>query len=188
MASAVVTTSSRGREGEGHGVPQHYLGVSGAGVCAVTAAHTRTAVTVPGQPAGPKPRAAAQRPSRIPRWDRDSRACLESSPARPAADAVVASIEQNPWRIAEHQLHAPSRPIRRARGGRWRDRRRLNTGPLPTQLKGDPCWESPARRCEPTRGCPQCMTGLRSAACTGRKGMPIKAMARPRPARALISV
>ena len=54
MASAVVTTGSRGREGEGHGTPQHHLGVSGAGVCAVMAAHTRTAVTLPGQAVRPQ--------------------------------------------------------------------------------------------------------------------------------------
>jgi hypothetical protein len=38
----------QGLKGEGDGSPQHYLGVSRARPCAVTAAHGHTAATVPG--------------------------------------------------------------------------------------------------------------------------------------------
>ena len=106
-------------ERRGDGGPRHYLGLSGAGACAVSAAHALTAVTVPGQAARPYPGTPQRPPGTQVGWGIPGHALgIVTRPRR--HQRSFANSGQDPRHIAEHHQRCASsdtspRPTRNQR-------------------------------------------------------------------------
>ena len=106
-------------ERRGDGGPRHYLGLSGAGACAVSAAHAPAAMTVPGQSATPYP-GTPQRPpgTQVGWWIPGHALGIVTRPRR--HHRSFANSGQDPRHIAEHHHRCASsdtspRPTRNQR-------------------------------------------------------------------------